>query len=84
MTVLAVAYKKLIEVTRYITAITEPSELFQKLIDAAVEMTGAERGYLLLKRGPTDDQAPLGGLHPVAACRMIKEELESELPARPS
>ncbi len=78
MTVLPVAYKKLIEVTRYITAITEPSELFQKLIDAAVEMTGAERGYLLLKRGPTDDQAPLGGLHPVAACRMIKEELESE------
>ena len=78
MTVLPVAYKKLIEVTRYITAITEPSELFQKLIDAAVEMTGAERGYLLLKRGPTDDQAPLGGLHPVAACRMIQEELESE------
>ena len=78
MTVLPVAYKKLIEVTRYITAITEPSELFQKLIDAAVEMTGAERGYLLLKRGPTDDQAPLGGLHPVAACRMIKEELEAE------
>lgn len=78
MTVLPVAYKKLIEVTRYITAITEPSELFQKLIDAAVEMTGAERGYLLLRRGPTDDQAPLGGLHPVAACRMIQEELESE------
>jgi K+-sensing histidine kinase KdpD len=75
MTVLPVAYKKLIEVTRYITAITEPDELFQKLIDAAVEMTGAERGYLLLKRGPTDNQLPLGGLHPVAACRMIEEEL---------
>ncbi|MFA5506431.1 MAG: ATP-binding protein [Vulcanimicrobiota bacterium] len=78
MTVLPVAYQKLLEITRYITAITEPGELFQKLIDAAVEMTGAERGYLLLKRGPTDDQLPLGGLHPVAACRMIEEELESE------
>jgi signal transduction histidine kinase len=78
MTVLPVAYQKLIEVTRYITAITEPNELFQKLIDAAVEMTGAERGYLLLKRGPTDNALPLGGLHPVAACQMIEEELESE------
>ena len=58
MTVLPVAYKKLIEVTRYITAITEPSELFQKLIDAAVEMTGAERGYLLLKRRPGSTGRP--------------------------
>lgn len=77
MTTLPVAYKKLIEVTRYITAIIEPDELFQKLIDAAVAMTGAERGYLLLKRGPTNTELPLGGLHPVAACRMIEEELES-------
>ena len=77
MTVLPVAYKKLIEVTRYITAITEPDELFQKLIDAAVAMTGAERGYLLLKRGPTNNELPMGGLHPVASCRMVSEELET-------
>jgi len=78
MTTLPVAYQKLLEITRYITAITEPAELFQKLIDAAVEMTGAERGYLLLLIGPIDDQKPLSGLHPVAACRMNEEELKSE------
>jgi signal transduction histidine kinase len=78
MTALPVAYQKLLEVTRYITAITEPTELFQRLIDAAVEMTGAERGYLLLLQGPLDRERPLGGLHPVAACRMVKEELETE------
>ena len=78
MTALPVAYKKLLEVTRFITAITEPSELFQKLIDAAVEMTGAERGYLLLMRGPLDRSQPLGGLHPVAAYKMGEEELKAE------
>ena len=78
MTVLPVAYQKLLEVTRYITAITEPAELFQKLIDSAVEMTGAERGYLLLLNGPLNRALPLGGLHPVAACRMVPAELETE------
>lgn len=78
MTALSVAFQKLIEITRYITAITEPTELFQKLIDAAVEMTGAERGYLLLVRGSLNHDLPLGGLHPVAACRILREELESE------
>lgn len=77
MTALPVAYQKLLEVTRYITAITEPTEMFQKLIDTAVEMTGAERGYLLLLTGPLQDDKPLGGLHPVAACRMLKEDLEA-------
>lgn len=78
MSALPVAYQKLIEVTRYITASTEPNELFQKLIDSAVEMTGAERGYLLLVQGPIDRALPLGGLHPVASCRMVAEELRSE------
>ncbi|HIB64570.1 MAG TPA: GAF domain-containing protein [Phycisphaerales bacterium] len=78
MTALPVAYQKLIEITRYITAITEPSELFQKLIDGAVEMTGAERGYLLLLQGPLEKDQPLGGLKPVAACRILPEELKSE------
>lgn len=78
MTVLPVAYQKLLEVTRYITATVEPTELFQKLIDSAVEMTGAERGYLLLLQGELDKALPLGGLHPVAACRMVADELESE------
>ena len=78
MATLPVAYQKLLEVTRYITAIAEPSEMFQKLIDVAVEMTGAERGYLLLMKQSWDDSLPLGGLHPVAACRMLEEELGSE------
>ena len=78
MPALPIAYQKLLEVTRYITAITEPAELFQRLIDSAVEMTGAERGYLLLMGDSLNDDLPLGGLRPVAACRMIKEELIAE------
>lgn len=77
MTTLPLAYQKLLEITRYITAITEPEELFQRLIDAAVEMTGAERGYLLLLNGPLDRERDLGGLQPMAACRIEEEELQS-------
>lgn len=71
-----VAYQKLLEITRYITAITEPSVLFQKLIDTAVEVTGAERGYLLLLQGGLQPEEPLAGLHVAAACRINPEEIE--------
>lgn len=71
-----VAYQKLLEITRYITAITEPSELFQKLIDTAVEVTGAERGFLLLLQGGIKPEQPLAGLHVAAACRINPEEIE--------
>ena len=67
-----VAYKKLLEITRYITAITAPSELFQKLIDTAVEATGAERGFLLLLQSGLKPEEPLAGLHVVAAILMIQ------------
>lgn len=70
------AYQKLLEVTRYITAITEPSELFQKLIDTAVEVTGAERGYLLLLQSGLQPEQPLAGLHIAAACRINPDEIE--------
>jgi signal transduction histidine kinase len=71
-----VAYQKLLEVTRYITAITEPGALFQKLIDTAVEVTGAERGYLLLLDSGLRPQEPLAGLRVAAACRINPEEIE--------
>ncbi len=70
-----VAYQKLLEITRYITAITEPSELFQKLIDTAVEVTDAERGYLLLLQSGVMPEEPLAGLHVAAACRINPEEI---------
>lgn len=71
-----VAYQKLLEITRYITGITEPSVLFQKLIDTAVEVTGAERGYLLLLQGGLQPEEPLAGLKVAAACRINPEEIE--------
>ena len=71
-----VAYQKLLEITRYITGITEPRKLFQKLIDTAVEVTGAERGYLLLLHGGSQPDAPLAGLQVAAACRINPEEIE--------
>lgn len=71
-----IAYQKLLEVTRYITAITEPSELFQKLIDTAVEVTGAERGYLLLLESGLRPEELLAGLHVAASCRINPEEIE--------
>ncbi len=71
-----VAYQKLLEITRYITAITEPAELFQKLIDTAVEVTGAERGFLLLLQGGLQPEQPLAGLQVAAACRIHPEEIE--------
>jgi signal transduction histidine kinase len=71
-----VAYKKLLEITRYITAITAPSDLFQKLIETAVEVTGAERGFLLLLQSGLKPEEPLAGLHVAAACRIHPEEIE--------
>ncbi len=71
-----VAYQKLLEVTRYITAITEPRALFEKLIDLAVEVTGAERGFLLLLEDGVRPTEPLAGLRVAAACRIHPEEIE--------
>ena len=76
MSTIPVAYQKLLEITRYITAITEPAELFQKLIDTAVEVTGAERGYLLLLENGIKPDEPLAGLVVAAACRINPEEIE--------
>ncbi len=77
MSTVPVAYQKLLEITRYITAITEPAELFQKLIDTAVEVTGAERGFLLLLKDGLEPDEPLAGLQVAAACRMNPEEIQN-------
>ncbi len=71
-----VAYQKLLEITRYITAITEPDQLFQKLVDTAVEVTGAQRGYLLLVDEHPRADLPLAGLRVAAACRLDPSEIE--------
>ena len=78
MTTIPVGYQKLLEVTRYITGITEPSLLFQKLIDTAVEVTGAERGYLLLLDNQALKENSLEGLEVAAAYQLNPEELGTE------
>lgn len=78
MTTVPVGYKKLLEVTRYITGITEPSLLFQKLIDTAVEVTGAERGYLLLIENQALKENSLEGLKVAAAYKLNPEELGTD------
>lgn len=72
------AYHKLLEITRYITAITEPNELFQKLINTAVEVTGAERGYLLLLEQNAEANLPLAGLRVAAACKIHPQQIEAQ------
>lgn len=71
-------YQKLLEITRYITAITDPQQLFQRLVDTAVEVTGAERGYLLLLEGEVSYDRPLAGLRVAASCRIHPEEIEAQ------
>ncbi len=75
MSAVPVAYQKLLEVTRYITAITEPKLLFQKLVDTAVEVTGAQRGFLLLLDDEPKADLPLAGLRVAAACRLDPNEI---------
>ncbi len=76
MSTVPVAYQKLLEITRYITDIREPQRLFQKLIETAVEVTGAERGFLLLLKDGVQPDEPLAGLEVAAACRVNPEEIE--------
>ena len=54
--------------TRLITSIQEPQELFDTLIRAAADLTGADRGFLLLTSNSTAEACE--ALQPVAAYRI--------------
>lgn len=45
---LLIAYHKLLEVSRSVTALREPDEMFTRVLEAAVSVTGAERGFLFV------------------------------------
>ena len=60
--------KKLLEATRLITSIREPRRLFDALVSAAADLTGADRGFLLLCSSP--EEAAHGKLELMSAYRM--------------
>ena len=45
---LSAAYQRLLDLTRAVTELREPEEMFRRTLDAAVNVTGAERGFLFL------------------------------------
>jgi signal transduction histidine kinase len=68
--------QKLLEVTRALTRIQEPQDFFQSVINSAVELTGAERGFLLLLESQSPDQSlDYAGLVPVASFRLAPETM---------
>lgn len=58
---------KLLDATRLITSIQDPQRLFGTLIQAAADLTGADRGFLLLCSNPDERE---GKLELMAAYRM--------------
>ena len=68
---LSAAYQRLLDLTRAVTELREPEEMFRRTLDAAVNVTGAERGFLfLLPEGAERSPASLT----VAACYQIRLE----------
>lgn len=68
---------RLIEVTRSITGVLDQEELLQLIIDSAVEVTGAERGYLILL-DPDEGLSLEDRMRVGAACRLDPEEMARE------
>lgn len=76
----AARLKRLLEITRSLTAETEPAALFQMIVNSAVELTQAERGYLLLQgRRQASLSKPMGGLVVAATYRLSADELSKDV-----
>jgi transcriptional regulator with GAF, ATPase, and Fis domain len=58
--------RRLLEVNRALASELEPRRLYAKILDAAVELTGAERAFLLVREGEADPE--------VAASRNLDHE----------
>ena len=58
--------RRLLEVNRALASELEPRRLYAKILDAAVELTGAERAFLLVREGDADPE--------VAASRNLDRE----------
>ncbi len=65
------------EITRQIASREEVQIILERVMDAAIELTGAERGFLLLKN-PENQDGPLPGFEIKAARRFNQNVLERE------
>lgn len=70
---LTVAYQGLLEVSRSVTALREPEEVFRRVLNAAVTVTSAERGFLFLL--PQGDDAKVENLLVAATHHIGLEEI---------
>lgn len=69
----------LLEVTRCLISIKEPQALFDTVVEKAVELTGACRGYLFLLETPSAGSvSDFGEFTAVAACRPAEWAQDSE------
>src|SRR5690606_9206100 len=64
---------KLLEISRSVTQLREPDEMFQRVLDAAVKVTGAERGFLFLL--PSHSESSVDNLTVAAAHNIRPEEI---------
>ncbi|MBF0486327.1 MAG: GAF domain-containing protein [Candidatus Omnitrophica bacterium] len=74
--------KSLIRVSQYLSAIVNLNELLEKIVDSAVEVVGAERGFLMLYKGVIEgvdiDSGDKGELVLTVSKNVSKDALSSE------
>jgi len=74
--------KSLIKVSQYLSSILNLDDLLERIMDSAIEVVGAERGFLMLYQGITEgkriDEATKGNLAVMVARNADKESLDSE------
>lgn len=74
--------KSLIKVSQYLSSILNLDDLLERIMDSAIEIIGAERGFLMLYQGIAEgkriDEATKGNLVVMVARNADKESLNSE------
>lgn len=74
--------RSLIKVSQYLSSILNLDDLLERIMDSAIEVVGAERGFLILYQGIAEgkriDEATKGNLVVMAARNADKESLNSE------
>lgn len=72
----------LIKVSQYLSSILNLDDLLERIMDSAIEVVGAERGFLMLYQGIAEgkriDEATKGNLVVMVARNADKESLDSE------
>ncbi|MBF0486326.1 MAG: protein kinase [Candidatus Omnitrophica bacterium] len=74
--------KSLIQVSQYLSAIVNLNELLEKIVESAIEVVGAERGFLMLHKGVIADfdveKKDKGELVLMASRNIEKDSLKNE------